>query len=145
MLMFGMSLGEILVIAIIAILFIGPEKLPEAMVKIAKFFRSFKKSVHEVKESIEQEIHLKELKDEAISYKEQLENSVNEIKRDHDVNVMDDLQDGFADIKNSLTKLDEAPAIESTPQPVKEVEEVKEVKEKVTKKTPKKKGKKKDV
>ncbi len=143
--MFGMSLGEIFVIAIIAILFIGPEKLPETMVKIAKFFRSFKKSIHEVKESIEQEIHLKELKDEAISYKEQLENSVNEIKRDHNVNVMDDLQDGFADIKNSLTKLDEAPAIESTPQPVKEVEDVKENDEKVTKKTPKKKGKKKDV
>ncbi len=134
--MFGMSFGEILVIAIIAILFIGPDKLPDAMVKIAKFFRSFKKSVHEVKDSIEQEIHLKELKDEAISYKEQLENSVNEIKRDHNVNVLDDLQDGFADIKSSLTKLDEAPA----PEPAQESKDV----AKVTKKK-KKKGSKKDV
>ncbi len=136
--MFGMSLGEILIIAIIAILFIGPDKLPETMVKIAKFFRSFKKSVHEVKESIEQEIHLKELKDEAISYKEQLENSVNEIKRDHNVNVLDDLQDGFADIKTSLTKLDE--------EPVAKVSEETEEKAKTTiEKKPKKKGKKKDV
>ncbi len=136
--MFGMSLGEILIIAIIAILFIGPDKLPETMVKIAKFFRSFKKSVHEVKESIEQEIHLKELKDEAISYKEQLENSVNEIKRDHNVNVLDDLQDGFADIKTSLTKLDE--------EPVAKVSEETEEKVKTTiEKKPKKKGKKKDV
>ncbi len=136
--MFGMSLGEILIIAIIAILFIGPDKLPETMVKIAKFFRSFKKSVHEVKESIEQEIHLKELKDEAISYKEQLENSVNEIKRDHNVNVLEDLQDGFADIKTSLTKLEEEP-----------IEKVSEKTEEIAKTTiekkPKKKGKKKDV
>ncbi|OQX73864.1 MAG: Sec-independent protein translocase TatB, partial [Campylobacteraceae bacterium 4484_4] len=43
--MFGMSFGEILIIAIIAILFLGPDKLPEAMVKIAKFFKSFKKSI----------------------------------------------------------------------------------------------------
>ncbi len=132
--MFGMSLGEILIIAIIAILFIGPDKLPDAMVKIAKFFRSFKKSVHEVKESIEQEIHLKELKDEAISYKEQLENSVNEIKRDHNVNVLEDLQDGFADIKTSLTNLEEEPQ-----------KQVSEVSEKSVAKKPKKKGKKKDV
>jgi sec-independent protein translocase protein TatB len=134
--MFGMSFGEILVIAIIAILFIGPDKLPDAMVKIAKFFRSFKKSVHEVKDSIEQEIHLKELKDEAISYKEQLENSVNEIKRDHNVNVLDDIQDGFADIKSSLTKLDEAPETEATAENT--------APKKVEKKK-KKKGSKKDV
>ncbi len=136
--MFGMSFGEILVIAIIAILFIGPDKLPDAMVKIAKFFRSFKKSIHEVKDSIEQEIHLKELKEEAISYKEQLENSVNEIKRDHNVNVLDDLQDGFADIKSSLTKLDDPPAA-ALPESEPEVAEVSKPKKK------KRKGSKKDV
>ena len=63
--MFGMSFGEILIIAVIAILFIGPDKLPEAMVKIAKFFRSFKKTINETKETIEQEMHLAELKEEA--------------------------------------------------------------------------------
>ncbi|MCD8476704.1 MAG: twin-arginine translocase TatA/TatE family subunit [Sulfurospirillum sp.] len=41
--MFGLGFSEILVIAIIAILFLGPEKLPDAMVKGAKFFKSFKK------------------------------------------------------------------------------------------------------
>jgi len=108
--MFGMSFGEILIIAVIAILFIGPEKLPEAMVKIVKFFKGFKKSVHEVKESIEQEVHLQELKEEAISYKEQLEKSVTDIKQNKDLNIMDDLHDGFADIKESLTQIDEKPS-----------------------------------
>ncbi len=149
--MFGMSLGEILIVAIIAILFIGPEKLPDTMVKIAKFFRSFKKSVNEVKESIEQEVHLKELKEEAISYKEQLEKSVDEIKHDSSVNVMDDLTDGFADIKNSFESLDKGPSDAEIFKEMQEelalekTEKANKLTEKSEKKPKKKKGKKKDV
>lgn len=102
--MFGMSFGEILIIAIIAILFLGPEKLPDAMVKIAKFFKSFKKSINEAKDTIEQEMHISELKDSAISYKKQLEDSVNEVKKD--VNVLEDLNGSIEDITDSVTKLD---------------------------------------
>ncbi len=139
--MFGMSFGEILVIAIIAILFIGPEKLPDTMVKIAKFFRSFKKSVHEVKESIEQEVHLKELKEEAISYKEQLEKSVNEIRHDNDLNVIDDLTGGFDDIKDSLTNLEPKESDAEAFAQIKSEEST----PKENKKSKKKKGKNKDV
>ena len=141
--MFGMSFGEILVIAIIAILFIGPEKLPDTMVKIAKFFRSFKKSVHEMKESIEQEVHLAELKEEAITYKEKLEKSVHEIKHDTTVDVLDDLTDDFSDIKSSFASL-ESPVSESD-KPEKMLEEETETSENKPKKAKKKKGKKKDV
>jgi len=104
---FGMSLGEILVIAIIAILFIGPDKLPETMVKVAKFFRSIKKSIHETKESIEKEIHLSELKEEALSYKKNLEDVVNEYKVeiDNDLNIADDLRSEVTDIKNSINDI----------------------------------------
>lgn len=103
--MFGMSFGEILIIAIIAILFIGPDKLPEAMVKVAKFFRSFKKTVHETKESIEQEMHLAELKEEAISYKNQLDNAVNDFKIDTDVNIVDDINKSVKEIEHSVTEI----------------------------------------
>ncbi len=101
--MFGMSFGEIFVIAIIAILFLGPEKLPDAMVKIAKFFTSFKKSVNEAKDTIEQEMHLSDMKEEALSYKEELKKSVDKVKKD--VNVLDDLNGDIEDIKESV-KLD---------------------------------------
>ena len=40
--MFGMGMGELLVVAIIAIIFLGPEKLPDAMVKGARYFKTFK-------------------------------------------------------------------------------------------------------
>ena len=102
--MFGMSFGEILIIAVIAILFLGPEKLPDAMVKIAKFFKSFKRSINEAKDTIEQEMHIAELKEDAISYKKQLEDSVNEVKKE--VNIVEDINDSLEDITDSVTKLD---------------------------------------
>ncbi len=101
--MFGMSLGEIFVIAIIAILFLGPEKLPDAMVKIAKFFQSFKKSINEAKDTIEHEMHLEDIKKEALKYKEDLQKSVDNVK--NDINIVDDLNENIEDIKESV-KLD---------------------------------------
>ena len=50
--MFGMGFTEIMIIAVIAILFLGPEKLPSAMVDIAKFFRSAKRTINSVKDSL---------------------------------------------------------------------------------------------
>ena len=43
--MFGMGITEILLIAIVAVIALGPEKLPDAMVKIAKMFNSIKKHI----------------------------------------------------------------------------------------------------
>ena len=100
--MFGMSLGEILVIAIIAILFIGPDKLPETMVKIAKFFKSFKQTVHETKESIEKEMHLSELKEEALSYRKELDDAVNSYKLDSDINIVNDIKQELIEVDEDL-------------------------------------------
>lgn len=102
--MFGMSFGEIFIIAVIAILFLGPEKLPDAMVKIAKFFKSFKKSINEAKDTLEQEMHISELKDEAISYKKQLKSTVGEMN--NDANIFDDITDSVKDIKESMQSID---------------------------------------
>ena len=51
--MFGMGFTEILLIAIVAILFLGPDKLPGAMVEIAKFIKNAKKALTSAKESID--------------------------------------------------------------------------------------------
>jgi len=70
--MFGMGFTEILLIAVIAILFLGPDKLPSAMVDIAKFFRSVKNTIGSVKDSLEQEMQVADLKKEALAYKQEL-------------------------------------------------------------------------
>ena len=87
--MFGMGFSELLVIAVIAILFLGPDKLPSTMVEIAKFFRSMKQTVNSVKESINEEIHLEDIKKEALEYKQKLleaETQINSTVNVHSLN-----------------------------------------------------------
>ena len=105
--MFGMSLGEIFVIAIIAILFVGPDKLPDALVKIAKFFRSFKSTINEAKESFDRELQIKELKEEALNYKKQLQASVTDIRDTSGLDKLDDIYEEFNSINKSLELKDD--------------------------------------
>ena len=84
--MFGMGFTEILIVSIIAILFLGPDKLPGAMVEVAKFFRSVKKTIGTVKDSLEEEMNVADIKEEALAYKKELLNASNELKKVTDVN-----------------------------------------------------------
>ena len=77
--MFGMGFTEILFIAVIAVLFLGPEKLPDAMVQIAKLFKSVRGTINEAKSSFEDEIHIKELREEALGYRKKIEEASSDI------------------------------------------------------------------
>ena len=83
--MFGMGFTEILIIAVIAILFLGPDKLPGAMVDIAKFFRTVKNTVGSVKDSLEEEMNVSEIKKEALAYKKELLDAQNTLTKVTDV------------------------------------------------------------
>jgi sec-independent protein translocase protein TatB len=53
--MFGLGLGEIILIVIVALLFIGPEKLPEAAKSISKGIRDIRKQTRELRDTIEED------------------------------------------------------------------------------------------
>ena len=96
--MFGMGFSEILIILVIAILFLGPDKLPSAMVDIAKFFRNVKRTVGSVKESIEEEMNVSEIQKEALAYKRELLEASEKVSRVTDINshlsnITDDILD----------------------------------------------------
>jgi len=78
--MFGIGFTEILLISIIAILFIGPDKLPGAIVDIGKFIKNVKKTVSDAKNSLEEEMQISDLKEEALNYKKQLTQATDELK-----------------------------------------------------------------
>ena len=61
--MFGMGITEILLIAIVAVIALGPEKLPDAMVKIAKMFNSVRKGISDAKTTLDNELNIAELKE----------------------------------------------------------------------------------
>lgn len=63
--MFGLGFTEILLIAIVAVIALGPEKLPTAMVQIAKFINKFKSGLAEAKSTLDNELNVSQMKEEA--------------------------------------------------------------------------------
>lgn len=119
--MFGMGIGELLVIAIIAIIFLGPEKLPDAMVKGAKFFKSFKNSINDVKSSFEQEMKIQELKEEALTYKKKLDEAATSARKVITFDELEEIKKTTQGVNDSLKELEnsvkESASLE-TPTPV---------------------------
>jgi sec-independent protein translocase protein TatB len=92
--MFGMGFMEILLIAIIAVIALGPEKLPGAMVEMAKMFKKFKSGVDEAKSTFDSEINITEMRSEAdklkasLSYSQEFINTgINDIMNDDEKKV----------------------------------------------------------
>lgn len=136
--MFGMGFTEILLIAIVAIIALGPEKLPSAMVDIAKFFRKFKSGIEDAKSTLDQELELQKLKDEADKYKAQLtevQNTVNPRNLDRliDESFEPKPQDSnnFTEAELETTKTESTLAQEAPKKPKKEKVSFKDKKAKI--------------
>jgi len=94
--MFGMGFTEIVLVLIVAILFLGPEKLPTAMVEIAKFIKGFKKGVHDAKSVIDEELQVADLKEEMLSSKKALDDATDDLKGFKNIDVdlgLDDIME----------------------------------------------------
>lgn len=93
--MFGMGFMEILLIAIIAIIALGPEKLPDAMVSVARFFKKFKSGLEDAKSTLDNELNISELKNEANKFKAQIEDTKSAVTNfdQFDLGVKDILND----------------------------------------------------
>lgn len=85
--MFGMGFMEIMLIAVIAIVALGPDKLPTAMVEIAKFIKKFKSGVDDAKSTLDSELNLKEMKEEAQMFKAQIENTKSSMNLNNHVDL----------------------------------------------------------
>src|SRR5262249_43829170 len=51
--MFNLGMGELLVILVLALLFLGPKKLPEVATQLGKAIRGFRKATHDLTDSLE--------------------------------------------------------------------------------------------
>ncbi|GAA8374406.1 Sec-independent protein translocase protein TatB [Helicobacter pylori] len=110
--MFGMGFFEILVVLIVAIIFLGPEKFPQAVVDVVKFFRTVKKTLNDAKDTLDKEINIEEIKKETLEYQKLFGNKVESLKgvkieelEDAKVtaeNEIKSIQDLMQDYKRSL-------------------------------------------
>lgn len=87
-----MSFSEIIVVLIVAILVLGPEKLPQAIVQIAKILKAIKRNIDDAKSSIEKEIRISDLKEEAKKYKDEFSSTNENIRKKLNFEEFDDLK-----------------------------------------------------
>jgi len=86
---------EFLFIIIIAIIVLGPDKLPEAMKTTGRFVGKMKRMWRDATSDIRRELELEEMKAEMQAYKKQLEELQTKVNNEVD------------GVKSSLTSLDE--------------------------------------
>ena len=84
--MFGIGLPEMIIIAIVALIFIGPDKLPGVLRSIGKGLVELKRATSDVRstvqeemQKIEDEIELKEVRESAQDFKNELGGVVNKV------------------------------------------------------------------
>lgn len=92
--MFGLGFTEILLIALVAIIALGPEKLPTAMVQVAKFINKFKSGLAEAKSTLDNELNISEMKAEANKFKSQIEETKSSLAVESKIDL------GLKDIMN---------------------------------------------
>ena len=110
--MFGMGFTEILLIALVAIIALGPEKLPTTMVQIAKFINKFKSGLEDAKATLNNELSISEMKEEANKFKSPLEETKTSLTIDSkvDLGLKDILNDDLnitSSIDNKINKIEE--------------------------------------
>ena len=84
--MFGIGLPEMIIIAVVALIFIGPDKLPGVLRSIGKGLVELKRATSDVRstvqeemQKIEEEIELKEVRESAQDFKNELGSVANKV------------------------------------------------------------------
>jgi sec-independent protein translocase protein TatB len=77
---FDVSFSELLVIAVVALLVIGPEKLPKLARTVGAFTGRMQRYVAQVKEEVSREVRFEELQKLQAEIKQSVENSVEQEK-----------------------------------------------------------------
>jgi sec-independent protein translocase protein TatB len=112
--MFGMGMPEILLILAIALIVLGPKKLPEIAKSLGRGIAEFKKATSDFKQSMEVDNDFKEAKETLHSIKTDVEQSVRDTMAQGAATMGNDDGDDFAPEK--APQSDSEKDVEKTPQ-----------------------------
>lgn len=105
--MFDVGFSEILVIAIVALIVIGPERLPKVARTLGHLFGRMQRYVNDVKADIQREMELDELR--------KLQSSVQDAARSVENTIHKELSETESQLNRTVADLDASP--QPTPEP----------------------------
>jgi Tat protein translocase TatB subunit len=77
--MFGIGMPEVLLILAVALIVIGPKKLPDLAKSLGRAFNEFKKATQEFKQSIEINSDIKDVKETFEDMNESIKKAVDDV------------------------------------------------------------------
>lgn len=108
--MFGIGFPELIIILVIALIVIGPSKLPDLARALGKGMAEFRKASQEIKDSLNFDEEIQDMKDDIID-------SVGDIKKDIDIEGEgDEHKDEFEKAYGDSPEKDEKNESESSPE-----------------------------
>jgi sec-independent protein translocase protein TatB len=117
---FDVGFTELMVIAVVALIVIGPERLPRVARTLGHLFGRLQRYVNDVKADISREIELEELKkfkstfeDAARGVESEVNTEINSVQSE-----VTKTQNELSSELNSLAKIEDPAAAPSTPSPV---------------------------
>lgn len=118
--MFDIGFSELLLIAVVALIVIGPERLPKVARTAGHLFGRLQRYVNDVKADINREMELDDLKKLQSSVQEAargLENTIHSGMRQTESQVREAVEAGAAETPPELAPLAEPPVPAESPQP----------------------------
>ncbi|MFW1678657.1 Sec-independent protein translocase protein TatB [Pontibacter sp. JAM-7] len=79
--MFDIGFTELLIVAVVALIVLGPEKLPMAVRTLGLWVGRIRRSVANIQSEISEELRLDELRRQASMEKDELERELNEMRQ----------------------------------------------------------------
>ena len=81
--MFGISMWELILIFSIALIIIGPEKLPDLAKKTGRIIGELKRAVSDLKESVDLEDNITNIKNTVNDFNMNIEKNENKVKKNN--------------------------------------------------------------
>ena len=88
--MFDIGFAEILFVAVVALLVLGPEKLPTAVKTVGMWVGRIRRTVSSIQSEISEELRLEELKRTSAISKENLDKELREMMQPYDASTESD-------------------------------------------------------